>query len=115
MFIPTPDFVRPSVVRLRHKIAIQSRTEAKNAQHELIQTWTTLCEVYSAIKDTTSKETVLANQLQSETAVRFVIRYRSDIDSTMRIVYGSKTYQIDSVVDPNETRNELIIYARCVQ
>ncbi|MBG2804208.1 phage head closure protein, partial [Proteus mirabilis] len=46
-------------------------------------------------------------QVQSEATTRILIRYIADIDTSMRIVWGKRIFNIISIIDPYERHREL--------
>ncbi|MDM3770553.1 phage head closure protein, partial [Proteus mirabilis] len=44
---------------------------------------------------------------QSEATTRILIRYIADIDTSMRIVWGKRIFNIISIIDPYERHREL--------
>lgn len=58
-------------------------------------------QVYAQIVPSSAREFIAANAQQSEVRGRIVIRSRSDIDATMRIIHRGMAYQILGVLpDP---------------
>lgn len=63
--------------------------------------WHPFCDVMSIIEPVSGREYWMAAQSNREATVRFVIRYRDDIQDTMRILYRAKdrlkVYEMTSV------------------
>jgi len=97
---------------MNKKITIQYAAKSKNSFKEEIITWTTLCTIWCAIEPTTGSERYLQQERISETTARFKIRYRSDIDTTKRIKYGNRYFDIISVINRDEANKELILMAK---
>jgi len=93
--------------QLRHRIVIEKQTQTKNAIDEIILTWSTFCTVWAAIEPATGQTYYAANQLEAKVDGRVRIRYRDDIEPTMRIKYGDRILNIGSIVHPQENRREL--------
>jgi len=93
--------------QLRHRIVIDKQTQTKNAIDEIILTWSTFCTVWAAIEPATGQTYYAANQLEAKVDGRVRIRYRDDIEPTMRIKYGDRILNIVSIVHPQENRREL--------
>lgn len=90
---------------LRHRIAIQSQTEAQDPETgEITVAWGTVAGMESVpaeIVPLSAKEFIAAQATQSEIVARIVIRYRAGITAKMRAVHGSKHYNIRGVLaDP---------------
>lgn len=80
--------------RLRHRIALQSATEARDSHGQPVKTWTTQALIWAGVEPLRGKEMETAHQVAAEATVRIVMRYRSDITADWRIVFDSHTYEI---------------------
>lgn len=90
---------------LRHRITIQERTETRDAIGGFSETWATLsgnASVPAAIWPIKSAEALDAQKLENQVTHRIRIRYRSGITTKHRIVFGSRTFQIVSLMNPDE-------------
>lgn len=93
--------------KLRHKVIIQKFTTAKDSYGEDIKTWATYHTCFASISPLVGKEYYDSQQIIPEVDNKIVIRYKSGIAPTMRVVWGSRTYEIRSVVNPDE-RNVML-------
>lgn len=80
--------------KLDRRITIQSYTTAKNDYGEDIRTWSDYLTIWAGINFKRGNEVFEADQLTAVNEVKFVIRYNSNINETMRIVYESNNYDI---------------------
>lgn len=96
--------------RLDKRVTIQQASEAKNASHEIIKTWSTLATVWANVQPLKGSEVFEAQKVNASSTIKFTIRPRSDITSTMRISYSDKTYEID-YVPPYDARTPMEIIA----
>lgn len=84
---------------LRHKVELQERVITQDPNTgEMVQTWQTVATPWAAIVPMSAREFVAANAEQSEVRGRIVIRYRGDVDATMRVVHSGKWYAIHGVM-----------------
>ena len=88
--------------KLRHKIDIQQFTTTKDSYSEDIKTWVSFHKTFASITPLRGKEYFDTQQIVPEVDNKIVIRYRSGIAPTMRIVWGSRTYEIRSITNFNE-------------
>lgn len=94
--------------RLKHNIKIQNPELAPDAISGNDVIWRDfLPEVRAAIMPYRGREYFQSQQVQSEATTRILIRYVSGINTTMRIVYGERVFNIVSVIDPEEAHREL--------
>lgn len=93
---------------LRHQILIQQATYATTGSgSKTIPEWVTQITCRAAIMPWKSDEIVKDDKLSLETLHRIRIYYQADITPDMRIVFGSRIFNIISILDPSE-RNVMI-------
>lgn len=92
---------------LRHRITLQKYITTTNEDNFATQKWQNVATVWAAVENLYGREYWEAAAIQKENTVKFTIRYRTDVDQTMRIVFGGKIYNIVSV-DNIKYRNKLI-------
>lgn len=96
----------------RHRINIQKPVETEDDLGQKDITWEDVKLVWAMIKTVQGREYLAAAANHSENTVRFVIRYSKGIDSSMRIVYKDKVYEIDSVINDDEMNKTLTIIGK---
>jgi len=69
-----------------------------------VETWADHATVWATVEYLSGRELWQAQQANSEANGRVRIRHRADVDPTMRIIYGSKTLEIITVL-PADTKN----------
>lgn len=96
---------------LNRRIAIQSFTvTADSLTNEPVQTWSNLYGSVGAKRlGPKSNESFEANQQVANTEVRYLIRWKDDIDETMRVVEGSNTYYIKGIEESTDRKHWLIL------
>lgn len=90
-------------------VSIQAETGVQDTYGQPGGTWSDLTTVFAAIITTGGKEFYAAQKLNAETNAVIKIRYRRGITTRNRIKYGSKVFDILSIVDPLELHEELHI------
>lgn len=95
---------------LRQRVTIQIPSRSKNAFDEWVDSWSDWATVWAAIVPNSGKEYFEAMQASSEVQGVIKIRYRTGVLPTMRVKYGSRIFEIVSIVHPKELRQELHIY-----
>ncbi|MTI71086.1 MAG: head-tail adaptor protein [Firmicutes bacterium] len=86
-----------SIGDLRHKIIFQKLFSSINQNGFEIENWQQVKSVWSSVKNLHGKEYFEAAKVQREKTVKFIIRFNSEIDETMRIVFKGKYYNITSI------------------
>lgn len=85
---------------LRHKVQLQQPVVAQDPQTgEMETTWQTVAEPWAEVVPMSAREFVAAAAEQSEVRGRIVIRYRPDVDATMRVVHRGKWYAIHGILE----------------
>lgn len=83
--------------KLDTRIVIQTYSAALNSFGEENITWSTLATVWAAMDWTGSGEQENSDQEITATDVVATIRYRSDLNTKMQVVYDSATYDITGI------------------
>jgi len=85
--------------KLRHRITLQSQGTSQDPQTgEMIPGWQDVASVWASIDPLSAREFIAAQACQSEVSARIVIRYRADVDATMRALHRGKVYNIHGVL-----------------
>lgn len=96
--------------RLNKRIVISQLVTGSPAYDDFGQpntTWEIVDTVWASIEPLVGREFWAQQQVQSEITVKIKMRYRDDISTGMKAVYGGKTYRIKSIIDPQEYHKEL--------
>jgi SPP1 family predicted phage head-tail adaptor len=82
---------------LRHRITLQRLTTTTNENGFEIEEWTDVKTVWASITNLHGREYYEAAAVQAEQTVKFTIRYLSGVDTSMRILFQGKQYNITSI------------------
>jgi SPP1 family predicted phage head-tail adaptor len=95
--------------RLRHRITIQEfRVTGRNVIGGEVKDWVNVATVWAGIEPIRGREYLAADQPRAELTHRVPMRYRPGIvPTTMRVKYGSRVFDIKSVIDPDERHVDL--------
>ena len=99
--------------QLDRRITIQSFTTTTDDFGEVVKSFTTLAEVWAKVEEKRGNEGEDGNQLVATKRVEFFIRYRSDINEQMRIVYNNETYKIETILNADARKAFQKILTRC--
>jgi len=98
---------------LRHRVVIQQATTTHDEYNQPIQTWQDFVTVWAKVEDLSGREYFAAQERESaEVKTRVTIRYRTDVQPNMRVVSGSRTFEIVSVIEPDGRKRELQLMCR---
>jgi SPP1 family predicted phage head-tail adaptor len=100
-----------SAGELRHKITLQTVTAVRTGTGGVTETLATYAEVWAKVEGLRSLEFFSAKQVNSERALRFTVRYDSDITAQMRILYQTRTYRIEGIMDMPGRQRWLVLLA----
>ena len=95
--------------RLRHRVEFQNETLSSDGQGGSTRTWATRATVSASIKPLRAEERFYNEQLQHNGTHSLLIRYRSDIEPTDRVKFGSRYFQIVGIINTNELNKQLVI------
>ena len=98
--------------RLRNYITIQQPTETHDANLELILTWSTFTQCWASIEPLIGREYWSARQILSEISGKIRMRYINGITTKMKVIDGSKSYDIEAVIDFENRHEELILLVK---
>lgn len=93
---------------LCHRVVIQQNvnTERDDYGHEQPANWQVFLTLWAKVSPLSAKDLIAAQAAQSQVIARLKIRYRTDIDTTMRVIFRGETYSIDSpALNDDETGN----------
>ena len=83
--------------QLKHRITLQILETAANDNGFELEIWTDFKDLWAAITNLNGREYFAAAAVQAENTVKFTIRYTDEIDTTMRIIFKGKQYNITSI------------------
>ena len=98
---------RPRAGKYRHRVYLQAPAKTYDGEGQEVITWTTVGTVWAEIVPLTGKEYFAAKAVNSELTHEAHIRYRRNVQTTWRILYGQRALEIISVADVEEKHIEL--------
>lgn len=84
---------------LDRRAELQHQTAQRNTRGEALPVFTTYASVWANREDQNGKEFFAAQQMNTESPTIFVIRWRSDVAKSDRIVVDGNTYNIRSIAE----------------
>ena len=91
--------------QLRHRVTIQYYNSGGRDENgfDLPSGWVLLSKLWAKVTPLSSKDLISAQGEQSEVTARMMVRYNTDIDTGMRVIWKGRTYAVDSQgLDDNE-------------
>jgi len=102
----------PLAARLRNKIVIQEYTDTIDAAGGPTGTWTSFITRFAAVVPLNGNEYFTAQQLGVDVNVRIRMRYDSlsqTITPKHRVLWGVRTFDIKTVINPQERNKEIVL------
>jgi SPP1 family predicted phage head-tail adaptor len=98
--------------KANRRVLLQQNAVTQDSMGDSVEAWTTLATVWAMIEPKASRENTEQRQLQGKVMHKVTIRYRADMMPVQtgvrrRVVYGSRTFNIQGVLNPNEA-NEFL-------
>jgi SPP1 family predicted phage head-tail adaptor len=99
--------------RLRHRITVKTRPTSQNSYGEEITDitqWNDFASFYAAISPSSGREFYAAQQINAKVSTIFIIRYYPGIKPNMKVVYGTRTFNILAASDIDERHREIHLW-----
>ncbi len=93
--------------KLRHKITIQEYIATRDSFGAEVQTWTDKASAFASITPVSGKEYFATQQWNAEVTTKITMRYLQGITPKMRVLFGSRIFEILSVLNFEERNIEL--------
>lgn len=97
---------------LRHRITIQTPATVQSASGQVNPGWSDYLSAWASIEPLRGREYMEGRQTQASVDHRVRMRYRAGITPKMQVVFGSRTFQIVSVINVIEGKRELNLMCR---
>lgn len=104
--------IKVTAPMMRDVVTVQSRTTAPNANNEPVATWGDVMPIRAVVKPTGGSELWRGMKVESETTHVVTVRYWAALEPSMRLIFGGKTLQIDSVHDLEGMRRFMVLQCR---
>jgi SPP1 family predicted phage head-tail adaptor len=92
---------------LNRQVTLQQRSVGRDTFGQELVDWTTVATPMACIKPLSGRELEMAKAMNAETTHSVEIRYRSNINTAMRLVYQGRNFNIHSIIDL-EMRHEVL-------
>jgi SPP1 family predicted phage head-tail adaptor len=96
--------------KLRHRLQVQSYVEVQSASGEQAKKWETVATVWGSVEPLNGRELFAAQQVQAEVTHTIRLRHVS-LDPAQRILFGTRIFNLSSIMNKEERRVELSIMA----
>ena len=87
---------------LRQRVAVQAKTEERDASGGIVETWTTQHTRWARVEPLRGKELFEAQAVDARLTTKVTMRAYAGLSATQRLVYGTRVLNIVSVMDLDE-------------
>lgn len=95
------------VAAMRHRVTIQSSTQAPDGQGGFTETWADGATVWCSITTLKAYQRFQAMQMQTPETHKIVTRYRDDVTTGSRLKFGDRIFWVQEVINV-EMRNRFL-------
>jgi SPP1 family predicted phage head-tail adaptor len=92
---------------LNSYVTVEYRSGAQDAAGQPVDDWIELAGMWANIKNRTGAESIRADQQSSTVRTSIRVRWREDITADMRVVHGSRIYEIKAVLPAEDERDRV--------
>ncbi len=100
-----------TVGQLNRKVDLYKIVKESTPTGGFTQSWVKVTTLWAKIKNASGTELLRADKLGATAYSDFTIRYRSNIDETMKLVYRGTDYQIRHINNVEEADKWMIVKA----
>lgn len=94
---------------LRHRLTFQAQSETRNDFDESVPVWTDKFTIWGSVEPLVGKWYFESKQLNQDVDGKIRIRYRTDVEPSMRIIHKGRILEIVSLYTVKEIIHEIII------
>lgn len=95
---------------LRHCLKVLSRTLTADAGGGQAEAWSAGSQFFGSIQPVSGRERFRTGSLDASVTHRITCRYRSDLNPTKRIGFGTRVFRIESIQNVEERNIKLVVY-----
>ncbi len=92
--------------RMRHRVTIKQKSVTRSDSGEEVVIWETVGTYWASVEPIRGREFVEMHQAQAEISHRIRMRYNSAITPANRAYFGSRVFEIVSVIHVEERGRE---------
>jgi len=98
--------------RLRHRVAIQTQSTTLDDYGQATSGWATDNTVWAAVEPVSGAERDIGEGMVGIVTHRVVMRHISGLDPKMRLLFGARALNIESVLNIDERNERMTVFCR---
>ncbi|RQY48025.1 head-tail adaptor protein [Burkholderia stagnalis] len=95
--------------RLREVVVLERSTSEPNEYGEEITRWAPFATVSAAVEPLNGREFFASARVNAEVTTRIRIRFYDGLTKWDRVNHGGLLYKIESIIDPQSQRKEMVL------
>lgn len=95
---------------LRNYITIQENKPTRDATGAVVDNWVEFAKLYANIKPINGREYFSAEKFNAQVDTEITVRFVSGIKAEMRVLFGTRVYEIMYVYDRDERTREIKLF-----
>ena len=92
---------------LNKRVILQTVTQSTDGGGGFTDSWANTDTLWAGIEELTGSEGFEGQQTAASLSHRVTLRYRTGVTPQLRLLYGSRVFKINAVLNPGQ-RNELL-------
>ena len=89
---------------LSERVTLQSQTTTTDGAGSISTTWTTVATIWARMKPVSAAQVALAGRDDGVREYDMIARFRTDVNSTWRVLWDGRKFDVRSVVNKDEQR-----------
>lgn len=98
--------------RLRHRVHLQRRVDGFDGHGQPSASWVTHMTTWASVEPLAGRELLAAMEAGAKVSHRIRLRWRDGILPVDRVVHRGRALEVESVIDVDERRTELMLMAQ---
>ena len=94
---------------MRHRITIEAPVETQAADGSILTTWETFIEAWASVEPLIGREYFAQQREQATVSHKIRMRHIAGITHKMRITWGTRLFEIESVLNVGERNREIVL------
>jgi SPP1 family predicted phage head-tail adaptor len=97
---------------MRHRITLETPAETQTPDGSVTRTWAPFATVWASVEPLLGREWFDAQREQADVSHRVRMRFLAGVSHNMRVMLGSRVFEIESVINAGERNRELVLMCR---
>lgn len=93
--------------KLRHRVNLQEYSQTRDSYGAVTETWATYATIWASIEPLKARERMIAKQAAMTVTNQITIRFHKKVSARDRVQFGSRTYEVNEIINPEERNREL--------